>query len=71
MAMSFDTIRVGKRYRLVNYGEINEFQVMKVKGVNDFMVKDLTTLEYYLLSDLVKYGKGKDYDLDEISTTGQ
>jgi hypothetical protein len=66
MAMSFDNIRVGKRYRLTNYGDVSEFQVQKVKGHNDFELKDLTTLEYYLLSDLVKYGKGKDYDLNEI-----
>ena len=66
MAMSFDNLRVGKRYRLQNYGEVNEFQVQKVKDANDFTVKDLTTLEYYSLSELVKYGKGKDYELDEI-----
>jgi len=66
MAMSFDNIRVGRRYRLVNYGEVNEFIVEKVKGINDFMLKDITSLERYPLSDLVKYGKGKDFDLYEL-----
>ena len=64
--MSFDNMRVGRRYRLINYGEVNEFIVEKVKGINDFILKDLNTLERYPLSDLVKYGKGKDYDLDEL-----
>jgi len=66
MAMSFDNIRVGRRYRLTNFGEVSEFQVQKAKGRNDFELKDITTLEHYSLSDLVKYGKGKDYDLNEI-----
>jgi len=66
MAMSFDNIRVGKRYKLTNFGDVSEFQVQKAKGLNDFLLKDLTSLEYYSLSDLVKYGKGKDYDLEEI-----
>lgn len=64
--MSFDNIRVGRRYRLTNFGEVSEFQVQKAKGRNDFELKDITTLEHYSLSDLVKYGKGKDYDLNEI-----
>ena len=33
----------------------------------DFKVKDLMTLEVFLLSDLVRYGKGGDYELQEIS----
>jgi hypothetical protein len=64
--MSFDNIRVGKKYWLRNYGEKTEFQVQKSLGGNDFILKDLNSLEVYRLSDLVKYGKGKDFELDEI-----
>lgn len=64
--MSFDTLRVGKRYRLKNFGEVMEFQVEEAKGNNNFSVKDLHTLERYELRDLVKYGKGKDFDLYEM-----
>ncbi len=64
--MSFDNLRVGALQASKLWRSKNEFQVQKVKDANDFMVKDLTTLEYYSLSELVKYGKGKDYELDEI-----
>jgi hypothetical protein len=65
MAMSFDSLRVGKRYILRNLGEKNEFQVQERKSDNDFIVKDIYTLEVYSLKDLIRYGKGKDYDLYE------
>jgi hypothetical protein len=65
MAMSFDSLRVGKKYILKNLGEKNEFQVQERKNNDDFIVKDIYSLEIYNLKDLVKYGKGKDYDLYE------
>ncbi|MDN5201505.1 hypothetical protein QQ008_09040 [Fulvivirgaceae bacterium BMA10] len=66
MAISWDTLRVGKKYYLKNYGEKSEFEVLEVIGKSDFKLKDLYTLESYMLSDLVRYGKGKDYDLQEL-----
>jgi hypothetical protein len=65
MAMSFDSLRVGKKYVLKNLGEKNEFVVQERKNNDDFIVKDIYSLEIYSLKDLVKYGKGKDYDLYE------
>jgi hypothetical protein len=65
MAMSFDSLRVGKKYILKNLGERNEFQVQERKNNDDFIVKDIYSLEIYNLKDLIKYGKGKDYDLYE------
>ena len=32
----------------------------------DFKVKDLHTMERYLLKDLIKYGKGKDFELRDL-----
>jgi hypothetical protein len=64
--MSFDNIRVGKKYWLKNFGEKTEFQVQKAIGNNDYLLKDLYSLEVFKLSDLVKYGLGKDFELDEI-----
>jgi hypothetical protein len=29
-------------------------------------MKDMDTLEFYELEELLRWGKGKDYDLDEI-----
>lgn len=66
MAASIDTLRVGKKYYLKNFGEVSEFQILESTGENDFKVKDLTTLEVYYLSDLIKYGRSDDFELDEI-----
>ncbi|MFL5729601.1 MAG: hypothetical protein ACJ75J_08970 [Cytophagaceae bacterium] len=65
MAMSFDSLRVGKKYILKNLGEKNVFTVQERKSNDDFIVKDVYTLEVYSLQDLVRYGKGKDFDLYE------
>lgn len=66
MAISMDNLRRGKKYRLTNYGESFEFQVVEMPEEGAYKVKDLNTLDIYLLHDLVKYGKGQDFDLDEL-----
>lgn len=66
MAISMDNLRRGKKYRLTNYGEAFEFQVVDMPEEGVYRVKDLNTLDIYLLHDLVKYGKGRDFDLDEL-----
>lgn len=63
--ISFDVLRTGRKYRLVNHGEIHEFTIERIL-TNDFLVKDMLTLESYHLKDLIKYGKGKDYLLEEV-----
>jgi hypothetical protein len=66
MPLALDNIRVGRVYRLTNYGEIRLLQAMeRLSGVN-FKMKDLDTLEFYELEELLRWGKGKDYDLDEL-----
>ncbi len=65
MPISFDTIRTGKRYVFKNYGEEFRFEVLEITD-EDIQVRDTLTLDSYLLSDLVKYGKGEDYDLREL-----
>jgi hypothetical protein len=64
--LSFNSLRVGKKYRLVNHGEKHEFEIERALGQGDFKVKDLLTLERYRLKELVHYGKGKDFDLEEL-----
>lgn len=66
MPLSMDNLRKGKKYRLTNFGESFDFQVMEMPEENVYQVKDLLTLETYRLNDLIKYGKGKDFDLEEI-----
>ncbi len=66
MSLAFSSIRVGKRYRLTNFGEVSDFEVLEIKGRTDFKLKDIHTLESYQISDLIKFGKGNDYSLWEI-----
>ena len=64
--MAPDTMRIGKRYCIINYGEKVNFTVQSAAGTNDFMVKDLLTLEVYRFSSLLSYGRGEDFELFEI-----
>jgi hypothetical protein len=56
-----------KKYRLTNYGETHDFLIEQILGDGDFRVKDLLTLERYRLKDLIKYGKGRDFSLEDIT----
>jgi hypothetical protein len=67
MPQSFDTLRVGHKYVMINLGVKVSFIILERMEKSDFMVKDLETLEKFSLSDLIKYGIGKDYELSEIS----
>lgn len=64
--LAFSSMRVGKRYRLVNYGEKSEFTLIEVVSRNDYKLKDLFSLEQYLMSDLTQFGRGEDFELREI-----
>ncbi|MFN3840808.1 MAG: hypothetical protein ACK4RF_08875 [Cyclobacteriaceae bacterium] len=64
--LSFDVLRVGKKYRLINFGEVNEFVVEHILATGDFKVKNIHTLEQFLLTDLIRYGKGKDFEIREL-----
>lgn len=66
MGLSFDVLRVGKKYRLVNLGDQYEFEIERILVNGDFKVKDLHTLERYLLKDTIKFGKGKDFEIREL-----
>jgi hypothetical protein len=64
--ISFDNIRVGSRYRLINYGERYEFVVDKNLGSNNYRFKDIHSLEYYELNDLIRFGKGNDFEIRDL-----
>lgn len=66
MPLSFDNLRKGKKYRIRNYGEHRDFQVIDIPEENVYFVKDLLTLDTYLLHELIEFGKSKDFDLDEL-----
>lgn len=64
--LSFDVLRVGKKYRLLNFGDRYEFEIERIIGNGDFKVKDIHTLERFLLKDTIKFGKGKDFEIREL-----
>jgi hypothetical protein len=51
---------------LINFGESFEFVAEKRIGNGEFLLKDLYTLETYQLKDLIKFGKGTDFDFFQI-----
>lgn len=65
--LSFDSLRVGKRYTLINYGEVHDFMVEYILPNGDFRVKNIHTLERYLLKELITYGKGNDFEILEMN----
>lgn len=66
MAIALDNLRVGRVYKMVNLGEVRKLEIIDRLSDQNFKVKDLDTLEYYTIVELLQWGKGKDYDLDEI-----
>jgi hypothetical protein len=66
MALALDNLRVGRVYRLINQGEVRKIEVIDRLSGENFKVKDLDTLEFYTLYELLQWGRGKDYDLEEI-----
>ncbi|UJP63552.1 hypothetical protein [Mongoliitalea daihaiensis] len=67
MAMSLDSLRVGRVYSFTNNGEKRKLEVLAKLSGSDFKVKDLDTTEIYTFDELLRWGKGKDYDLDEVN----
>ncbi len=64
--MSFDNMRVGKKYLLRNHGETTSFIILEMEASNDYKIKDLLSLDTYLFGDLIRYGRGADFELYEI-----
>ncbi|MBL7848564.1 MAG: hypothetical protein JNL40_13930 [Cyclobacteriaceae bacterium] len=65
--LSLDVLRVGKRYRVVNFGDRHDVEIEEAIGKGDFKVKDIHTLEHYRLSEITRYGKGKDFEIRDLT----
>ena len=65
MARSFNNLRVGKRFKLTNFGEQYEFEILEIMADGDCRLKDIHTLEHYTLFNLIGLGKGDDFDLSD------
>ncbi|MEQ9593766.1 MAG: hypothetical protein RLN86_14265 [Cyclobacteriaceae bacterium] len=64
--LSFDVLRVGKTYRLTNFGDHYDFIIESILSNGDFKVKDIHTLERFHLKDTIRFGKGADFQLREF-----
>ena len=64
--LSVDVLRNGKKYYLINFGDRYEFMIENILGNGDFKLKDLHTLERYHLKDLIKFGKGLDFEIRDL-----
>ena len=64
--LSLDVLRNGKKYSLTNFGDRYEFIIENILGNGDFKLKDLHTLEKYHLKDLIKFGKGEDFEIRDL-----
>jgi len=51
----------------VNFGESARFMVVKKLSEENFLVKNLLTLENFELYDIVRFGVGSDFVLHEIA----
>jgi hypothetical protein len=65
MAISLDNLRVGRVYAFTNMGENRRLEILARLSGDNFKVKDLDTTEVYTIEELLRWGKGKDYELDE------
>lgn len=66
MPIALDNLRVGRIYILKNYGEERQIEILARLSGENFKIKDLATLEIYELQELLRWGIGPDYDLDEV-----
>lgn len=64
MAQSFNNLRVGKNFKLTNFGEKYEFEILEIFSDGNCQLKDINTLEEYSLFDLILFGKGEDFDIE-------
>ena len=59
MPLSLDTLRVGHQYTLINFGEVTNFELLRIENKEDYIVRDLNSLEVFDIKVLIEYGKGK------------
>jgi hypothetical protein len=71
MAIALDSLRVGRVYELTNMGEKRRLEILARLSGDNFKVKDLETTETYTIEELLRWGRGKDYDLDEVIQHGR
>jgi hypothetical protein len=64
--LSFSSLRVGEKYTLVNYGEEFQFELIEIVSSEEFVLKDVNTMEVYKMSELINLGKGDDLEIRDL-----
>ncbi|EKB50728.1 hypothetical protein [Cecembia lonarensis] len=70
MAIALDNLRVGRFYEFTNQGEKRRLEIIARLSSDNYKVRDVDTTETYTIEELLRWGKGKDYELDEILSIG-
>lgn len=64
--ISFSSLRLGRKYFMKNYGEEYRFEVLEMLPPEDFLLKDLLTLESFKMSEVIQFGRGDDFQIWEL-----
>ena len=64
--LALNSLRKGHRYRVKNFGDVYEFEIVEILTGNDFLLKDLHTFELFKYSVIIDYGIGGDYNIEEL-----
>ena len=65
--LALSNLRKNHNYSLTNDGLTSNFVVLDVLSFDNYLVKNLDTLDIFELRDLVQFGISKDYNLEELS----
>lgn len=64
--MHTNNFRLSKKYKIINHGEVYEFSVILFVGEGNFKLKDIHTLEEFYFEDIIKFGRGDDFEIVEL-----
>jgi hypothetical protein len=66
IGLAFSSLRVGRRYKIENYREEFNLQLMEILHPQDFLFKSVDSLEPILMSEIIQFGKGEDFVISEV-----
>ena len=67
MPLAISSLQTGHRYVIKNFGAEVEFEVVDIRADGDIQARHIHTLDLFLLSEITRYGKSEDFDLEELS----
>lgn len=64
--LAIGNLRKNHQYRIVNFDEELKFTVLEVLENDNYLIKNMISLEILELNDILQYGISANYVLDEI-----